>query len=349
MFEQTVSGFWLKGILATAQSKGIDQQHVLAHAGVVLSKAGESNHTNNETHKGEERPSDWVTERVPLDATVKIWNAAIELTKDAMFGYHMGRQFRPNWFHLIHHLWANSPNVEEAIRTALAYQPLISDGGEISLDLTSEHAIIEYHPKAARLAFSYHQVDAVLTILVSLVRWSVDDQFAPSHVLVPHDPHLDAEEFQAFFQSPIEYNAPVTRLMFDRRWLSSPMIGADPDLLEMHKQLADKKLAELGRADLSTQIVNKLNVLGQFQNLSKETVAEQLGLSSRTLQRKLQAEGTNFTGLSDQLRKSLAESYIAQGLSTNELVSKLDFQEISSLHKACKRWFGCSLQQKRED
>ncbi|GLQ31272.1 AraC family transcriptional regulator ligand-binding domain-containing protein [Litoribrevibacter albus] len=328
MFEQTVSGFWLKGILASAQAKGIDQQQVLTQAGVAILP-------------------DAINERVPLDATVNIWNAAIELTQDPLFGFHMGRQFRPNWFHLIHHLWANSPDVLSAINIALEYQALISDGGSLALTQHDGQAIITYQPRAAKLAFSYHQIDAVLTILVSLVRWSIDDQFTPTKISLPHAKPKNDQAFQAFFNCPIEYEASAAQLIFDERWLSHTMIGADPSLFEMHKQLADKKLAELGRGNIRSQIISKLNVLGQFQNISKEEVAQDLNISSRTLQRKLQQEDTSFTELSDQLRKSLAENYIAQGCSTSDLVSLLDFKEISSLHKACKRWFGCSLQEKR--
>jgi len=333
MFEQTVSGFWLKGILASAQAQGISQEEVMTKAGVAALPES-------------------ANERVPLDATVNIRNAAIELTQDPLFGFHMGRQFRPNWFNLIHHLWANSPNVQAAIETTLTYQALISDGGDLSLKHVivdkQKKAIIEYQPRAAKLAFSYHQIDAVLAILVSLVRWSVDDGFNPSKVSVPHSPPKATEELNAFFQCPIEFNAEKTLLEFDASWLECPLIGADPELLKMHQQLADQKLAELGRVNLSAQVISKLNILGQFQNFSKEQVAQQLKTTGRTLQRKLHQEGTSFKSLSDALRKSLAEQYIAQQKSTSELVDLLDFSEISSLHKACKRWFGNSLQALRD-
>ncbi|MFC3150640.1 AraC family transcriptional regulator [Litoribrevibacter euphylliae] len=333
MFEQTVSGFWLKGILASAQAQGIDQESVMAKAGVVSLPQS-------------------ANERVPLDATVNIWNAAIELTQDPLFGFHMGRQFRPNWFHLIHHLWANSPTVQQAIETTLKYQALISDGGDLSLqhqdNSMSNKAVIEYQPRAAKLAFSYHQIDAVLAILVSLIRWSVDDGFTPTKISVPHQQPEVVEELESFFNCPIEFNSPQTLIEFDAVWLDFPLIGADSDLLNMHLQLADQKLAELGRVNLSAQVISKLSVLGQFQNLSKEAVAEQLQTSARTLQRKLQQEGTSFKELSDSLRKSLADQYIAQNRSTSDLVELLDFSEISSLHKACKRWFGMSLQEKRK-
>lgn len=336
MFEQTVSGFWLKGILASAQAQGVSQESVMTKAGVASLPQS-------------------ANDRVPLDATVNIWNAAIELTQDPLFGFHMGKQFRPNWFNLIHHLWANSPNVRTAIETTLKYQALISDGGDLSLlqEEKTQDAIIEYHPRAARLAFSYHQIDAVLAILVSLIRWSVDDGFTPTKISVPHQPPSSQSakfeaEFQAFFQCPVEYNAKHTQLVLDSSLLDLPLLGADPDLLHMHLQLADQKLAELGRVSLSAQVISKLSVLGQFQNLSKEDVAQTLNTTGRTLQRKLHQEGTNFKELSDSLRKSLAEQYIAQNRSTSELVELLDFSEISSLHKACKRWFGSSLQEMRD-
>jgi len=342
MFEQTVSGFWLKGILACAQAQGISQDEVLKKAGVAQlpSSIDESAGSND---------------RVSLDATVNIWNAAIELTEDPVFGFHMGRQFRPNWFHLIHYLWANSPDVQSAIETALKYQALISDGGDVALIEGQDSAIIEYQPRAANLPFSYHQIDAVLTILVSMMRWTIDDQFSPLKIKVPHSQPVQSDEFDAFFNCEIEYESQIdakpnaSQIILEKSWLKKPLIGADPNLLDMHQQLADQKLAELGRTSVSAQIISKLNILGKFQNLTKESIASQLGTSPRTLQRKLQQENTSFTELSDNLRKSMAERYIQHGYSTNKLVETLDFKEVSSLHKACKRWFGKSLQAYREE
>ncbi|GAA3939408.1 AraC family transcriptional regulator [Litoribacillus peritrichatus] len=328
MQNKSVAAFWLKGILACAESQKVPKSAVFEEAGVATI-------------------SELTTERVPLDATVKVWNAAINLTDDPLFGFHMGRQFRPNWFNLIHHLWANSPNVRSAIALTLKYQALISDGGELKLIDQGATAQIQYLPKADKLPFSFHQTDAVLAILVSLMRWSVDDGFSPLKISMQHDHQQHHQEYQRFFQCEIEYQASQPTIELERAWLDKTMIGADHELLKMHLALAEQKLSALGKDTLTNKISHLLIHVDQFQEINKTQMAERLNTSSRTLQRKLTLEQTTYTQIADQVRKSLAERLIAQNLSVTDLTHQLAFKEVSSLHKACKRWFKMSLSEYR--
>jgi AraC-like DNA-binding protein len=70
-------------------------------------------------------------------------------------------------------------------------------------------------------------------------------------------------------------------------------------------------------------------------------VAGELGLSARTLRRRLEAEGTSFQRLLDETRFALAEAYLARGpVSTPELAFMLGFSEASAFHRAFRRWTG---------
>jgi AraC-like DNA-binding protein len=74
---------------------------------------------------------------------------------------------------------------------------------------------------------------------------------------------------------------------------------------------------------------------------SLERVAEHLGLSARTLQRKLQDLGTTHNELVDQIRHELATRYLAEKeMAICEVAYLLGFSEPSSFHRAFKRWTG---------
>jgi len=74
---------------------------------------------------------------------------------------------------------------------------------------------------------------------------------------------------------------------------------------------------------------------------SLEKVAGQLGLSGRTLQRKLQERGTTHQELLDQMRKELAVRYLREPeMAICEVAYLLGFSESSALHRAFKRWTG---------
>ncbi|MNC61745.1 HTH-type transcriptional regulator VirS [compost metagenome] len=72
----------------------------------------------------------------------------------------------------------------------------------------------------------------------------------------------------------------------------------------------------------------------------RETVAQALHLSQRTLQRRLQEEGTSFQTLLDDTRRELAEQYLAQpSMTLLETAYLLGFADPSNFFRAFRRWF----------
>ena len=74
-----------------------------------------------------------------------------------------------------------------------------------------------------------------------------------------------------------------------------------------------------------------------------------LKISRRTLQRRLQTEGTSFQQLLDRARRELAQHYLrTRRNSIRDVAELLGFEDQSNLFRACKRWFGVSPGQYRE-
>jgi AraC-like DNA-binding protein len=72
----------------------------------------------------------------------------------------------------------------------------------------------------------------------------------------------------------------------------------------------------------------------------REAVAQALLLSERTLQRRLQEEGTSYQQLLDDTRRELAEQYLAQpNLPLLEIAYLLGFADPSNFFRAFRRWF----------
>ena len=84
-------------------------------------------------------------------------------------------------------------------------------------------------------------------------------------------------------------------------------------------------------------------------DLSRERIAASLHISSRTLQRRLEDEGTSFQQLRDETRRELAQRYLREPVSSSlsRVAELLGFEDQSNLFRACKRWFGESPGQYR--
>ena len=85
-------------------------------------------------------------------------------------------------------------------------------------------------------------------------------------------------------------------------------------------------------------------------NVTDESVARTLYMSSRKLQRQLQNAGTTFNTLLNEIRKDLAQKYLReQDTSMTEIAFLLGFSESSAFSRAFKRWMGVSPTQYRNE
>jgi AraC-like DNA-binding protein len=106
---------------------------------------------------------------------------------------------------------------------------------------------------------------------------------------------------------------------------------------------AEQLLVNAARAmpNITTTVRNYLaeNMAQGPKTLSQ--LAEQMRMSERSLQRRLESEGTRFAKLADEVRKELALRYIAdRRLALGEVAYLLGFAEPSPFHRAFKRWTG---------
>ena len=94
---------------------------------------------------------------------------------------------------------------------------------------------------------------------------------------------------------------------------------------------------------ISTRVINALQMRVGHADLSVEQVSSDLGLTKRTLQRRLQQQNTSFAEIRDDIRFHYAIKYLIDDRMSVDIVSKaLDFSDRTSFTNAFKRWTGLS-------
>jgi AraC-like DNA-binding protein len=133
--------------------------------------------------------------------------------------------------------------------------------------------------------------------------------------------------------------------------LHTPCARADPALVAVLDRYAAERLEHVPRTDSIADRVR--TVLGDELRGGEPTAARlaaRLKMSPRTLNRALAAEGTSYRQLLDALRRELAERHLAgDQLSISEVGFLLGFCELSSFHRAFKRWTGRTPARFREE
>ena len=92
---------------------------------------------------------------------------------------------------------------------------------------------------------------------------------------------------------------------------------------------------------LRTRVENAISSLLPHGRVLAEDVARNLGMSKRTLARRLSSEGLNFNEIFQELRRDLAVRYLDdRKLHVSKIAWLLGFREVSAFTHACKRWTG---------
>ena len=102
-------------------------------------------------------------------------------------------------------------------------------------------------------------------------------------------------------------------------------------------------------AGVSGQVIKQLEIMLGGQTVTMEAVADALAMTPRTLQRRLQEEGTRFAQLRDQVRHQHAcQALRGPGCDMQALAMELGFSDTANFYHAFKRWQGCAPGQYRK-
>jgi AraC-like DNA-binding protein len=129
-----------------------------------------------------------------------------------------------------------------------------------------------------------------------------------------------------------------------------PLIHSDPYLNDLLVKYCEAALADR-RGDISnlrTRVENAISSVLPHGKVLVEDIARSLGMSERTLARKLLDEGLNFTEILQNLRRDLAVRYLKdRKLHISKIAWLLGFREVSAFTHAYKRWTGKTPSQMR--
>ncbi len=187
-------------------------------------------------------------------------------------------------------------------------------------------------------------IGVVFAFIVSRIRYIANDPSVNPVAEFKHSKPGNIEEYERHIGPNLQFNRPHARLAIPANLLSESSPQCEPNLYDIIEQTALKKLREQeNKSDqifLITQRISKSLING---NVSIETIAREMGMSGRSLQRILKSSGTNFRELTEKVRKSLSKHYLTQtDISLNEIAFMLGYSDQSAFSRAARGWFGVS-------
>jgi len=279
---------------------------------------------------------------LPVRKVARLFNEAARLTGDAHFGLHMAELTQhQRSSDVLDYAWRNSPTLGEGLRRAIRYHALLQTALEMRLEIDGTLARVLLRPVPG-FTPTHHGVESLLTSLFLRAKKELGDAFRLQRVGFMHATPEDITEHSRIFQAPVLFSQPHASLVFDRALLELPLAKADPALA----QLLDRLLVPLGLdaaepLRFTDRVRRHIAEQMQGQCPAVEDIAARMHMSPRTLQRRLQDEGSGYQELLNDVRRELALHHLGEKeKSISEVAFLLGFSEVSTFHRAFKRWSG---------
>jgi len=268
-------------------------------------------------------------------------------TRCPYFGLLLSRVSDLSSLGLIGRLARHSPTVGEGLEVLGKYFSLHDTGGNIDVVIDGDTAAFIYTLHATGISAPEQVHDYVVGTMLNTLRQLCGVGWRPSLVMLPRKRPQRLAPYREVLGASLQFDAARTAVIFPARWLAQPVAGADPLLrrLLLREVCAGVEYpAPLLRSDVRRAIVVSLHK----RRCSRHEVARMLGLHERTLCRCLQASGTTFQHLLEEVRSELAGQLLCNThASMSEISQELGFRNPTVMARAFRRWHGVSPREYR--
>jgi AraC-like DNA-binding protein len=277
-------------------------------------------------------------ERVPVATMCTLLESARTLTGERGLGYYLGLQTRATLYGYLGFATMSAATIGDALKIILEFAPIFSTALAVSLRVEGRVASLSFEERAD--LGSVRDIVLISTIVGvrELGRASTGRDTGGSADYAFPEPDYQSRFAHVALYS--RFDQPVNRIQFDAAVLDFPILMADPIAVQLARMHCERELDELGfTARLSDRVRRLAAADDGFGSL--EQVAKQLGLSHRTLRRRLAAEGVSFSVLVDQGRCDRALRLLRSSrLSIDAVARQLGYTTASSFARAFHRWTG---------
>jgi AraC-like DNA-binding protein len=320
-----VLSVWPKTIVADLREQGRNVERVLRDAGLDL------------------RTLNREGGRIPWLAQAKLLEIAAHELDDDCYGLHLAEHVDVRDADLIAYLGLASKTLGEALNNLSRYARVFTEAVQFDVSSDNGAATVNFIPAKPTFLHYRQQAEFSTALLLTAYRTFTGRDITPLEVAFTHHRRERLREVSRFFGCRVSYGERRARIVLKAKDLAIPIPTADHRLLKILRRHGDAILKE--RGPTGTGLLSKVerlivDLLPKGMARAK-VIATELGMSDRTLTRRLGEAGTSFDEILDRLRHDLAQRYItASELSLSEVAFLLGYSNPPAFSSAFKRWSG---------
>ncbi len=280
---------------------------------------------------------------LPVSRVRRIGDDAVALSGDPFLGTTVARDRRMGSYGALEFVARSAPTLGEAIAQLIRFQRLVLDHAGIELVVHGGRAKLQHDIGVGAAGYARQASEFVLATEVLFFRSITGQHLRPQRVWFAHprpaeplDPLIDL-----FGTSELAFGARSNGIELTGAELELPLLSADAALHDFLERHALRELPQPAQDDVRPTLRRVLSRALAAGQPSAQATARTLGMTTRTLQRRLADAGTTFQGEVERTRRELAMMYLAdRTLSIAEVGFLLGYADQRSFLRAFRRWTG---------
>lgn len=329
--EHSVLGTLITPVAETMLQRGVDATSVLTRVGIDPGRVADPNY------------------RVPLYEFNELMRQCVELTGDEAIGLYCAEAMQPQALHGLGLGWLASDTVYDGLRRLVRFSRLISSISELHLEEQGELVLLHMRRSLEIENYVYAGRDYGIAMVIRMCRLNLGQFLTPVSIDVERPTPQDPSKWESMLATRITFDTDRTCMTWSRSDIESMIVTGDPALARVNDEQAEALIRSYTNDSLARSVIDKIIQRLPDGPPNQDTIASDLAMSNRSLQRKLKEEGVSFSELLQDCRMQLAKKYLRQGSkSVVETSYTLGFAEPSAFSRAFKRWTGKTPAQYRD-
>ncbi|NVJ69577.1 MAG: AraC family transcriptional regulator [Alphaproteobacteria bacterium] len=238
--------------------------------------------------------------------------------------------------------WKSAPTLRGSYERAVRYALVLTSVSHYEIEDACNDTYMHLRRDGVRRLGLRLSNEITLASIVSISRQVSSEPFSPKAVFIKHAAPADISDHEQYFGCPVHFNADRDALLVSKLSLDVPNILGDEMMSRFFQTHLDADLARLEDNEALDGRV-RLEVTKRLSEGLPEltTIAGELGMSARTLQRRLAEMGYSFQELVDDARRELSQTLLQEtDYSLVDIAFLTGFSGQSGFNRAFKRWSG---------
>lgn len=283
-------------------------------------------------------------ERISTERMQALWRMASAQTQ-AGISLEFGTYVNPYGLGVISYLLMNCPTLGMALEKLCRYQDVVCAGIVTHVEIHSNRCQVRLEIVDEDIVEPIYAVNSELSTYVKLIEALIGESLPVDLVEFPYDTPTDlVMHLKVFGTESIVFNSANTSIWFPAVYLNKQIPHSNASLFPLFEKHLNEHLTKVQQSDtMSYKVRTEIIRLLKGEEPKLIMVARALGIGERSIQLRLDEEGTSFRELLEEVRKELALSHLKENkVSTADVSFLLGFSEPSVFSRAFKKWTGMS-------